>query len=151
MFCLYLFNMLAPKRTKYRKYQKGTLKNVAHNLSSLQFGLYGLKCCENAIVSASTLEAVRRSIRRDLKRVGFLWIRVFPDTPVTRKPAEVRMGKGKGNQSFWVCKLKPGQLIYEMDGIPLHVAKKAAKCAHSKLPFKTQFIVRQGVPVGYPT
>lgn len=135
-------NMLAPKRTQYRKYQKGTLKNIAHNLNKLQFGLYGLKCCESAIISAKTIEAVRRSIRRELKRVGFVWIRIFPDKPVTRKPAEVRMGKGKGNLSFWICKLRPGQIVYEMDGIPLHLAKKAATVASSKLPFNTQFIIK---------
>ena len=134
--------MLAPKRTQYRKHQKGTLKNIAHNLSALQFGAYGLKCCESAIISAKTIEAVRRSIRRDLKRVGFLWTRIFPDTSVTRKAAQVRMGKGKGNPSFWVCKLRPGQIIYEMDGIAPHVAKKAALSAHFKLPFKTQFVIR---------
>ena len=138
----YLFDMLAPKRTPYRKYQKGTLKNIAHNLSALQFGAYGLKCCESAILSAKTIEAVRRTIRRDLKRVGFLWIRMFPDFSVTRKAAQVRMGKGKGNPSFWICKLRRGQIIYEMDGIPLHVAKKAAQSADFKLPFKTQFVVR---------
>ena len=134
--------MLAPKRTKYRKYQKGTLKNIAHNLSNLQFGAYGLKSCDSAIISAKTIEAVRRSIRRDLKRVGFLWIRVFPDLSLSRKAAQVRMGKGKGSPSFWVCKVRPGQIIYEMDGIDLHVAKKAARGAHFKLPFSTQFVER---------
>ena len=134
--------MLAPKRTQYRKYQKGTLKNIAHNLNHLQFGAYALKCCESSIISAKTIEAVRRSIRRHLKRVGFLWIRIFPDVPVTRKAAQVRMGKGKGNPSFWICKVRPGQIVYEMDGIPLHVAKRAALIAHYKLPFKTQFISR---------
>lgn len=134
--------MLAPKRTQYRKYQKGTLKNITHNLNKLQFGLYGLKCCESGVMSAKTIEAVRRSIRRELKKVGYVWIRVFPDTPVTRKPAEVRMGKGKGNQSFWICKLRPGQMVYEMDGISLDLAKKAAKVATSKLPFKTQFVIK---------
>lgn len=138
--------MLAPKRTQYRKYQKGTLKNIAHNLNCLQFGQYGLKSCHSGIMSARTIEAVRRCIRRDLKRVGYLWIRLFPDIPVTRKPAEVRMGKGKGNVSFWTCKIRPGQILYEMDGIPLHIAKKAAKIADSKLPFKTQFVVRDRLP-----
>ena len=138
--------MLAPKRTQYRKYQKGTLKNIAHNLNGLQFGQYGLKSCHSGVMSAKTIEAVRRCIRRDLKRVGYLWIRIFPDIPVTRKPAEVRMGKGKGNLSFWTCKIRPGQILYEMDGIPLHVAKKAAKIADSKLPFKTQFVVKDRLP-----
>ena len=136
--------MLAPKRTKYRKYQKGTLKNIANNCTHLQFGAYGLKCCESAIIRASTLEAVRRSLKRDLKRVGFIWTRIFPGIPVTRKPAEVRMGKGKGNLAFWICKLKPGQLIYEMAGIPKNVAQKAALQAHYKLPFKTQFKEKHG-------
>ena len=133
--------MLAPKRTQYRKHQKGTLKNIAHNCNKLQFGCFGLKSCESSILRAATIEAVRRCIRRYLKRVGYLWTRVFPQTPVTRKPTEVRMGKGKGNPSFWVCKVRPGQVVYEMDGIPLAVAKKAAKIAHSKLPFHTQFLV----------
>ena len=132
--------MLSPKRTKYRKYQSGTLKNITHNLNLLHFGLYGLKSCESATLSAPTIEAVRRCIKRHFKRAGFLWIRVFPDMVVTRKPAEVRMGKGKGNPSFWICKVRPGQIIYEMDGVPLHVARRAAQIAHSKLPFKTQFL-----------
>ena len=136
--------MLAPKRTQYRKYQKGTLKNIAHNSICLQFGQYGLKSCQGGIMSAKTIEAVRRCIRRDLKKSAYLWIRIFPDIPVTRKPAEVRMGKGKGNVSFWTCKVRPGQILYEMDGIPMHVAKKAAKVADSKLPFKTQFVIRGG-------
>ncbi len=110
-----IYFMLAPKRTQYRKYQKGTMKNVAHNLNVLQFGQYGLKSCRSGALSAKTIEAVRRCIRRDLKRVGFLWIRCFPDIPVTRKPAEVRMGKGKGNVSFWTCKIRPGQILYEMN------------------------------------
>lgn len=138
--------MLAPKRTQYRKYQKGTLKNITHNLNRLQFGQYGLKSCHSGIMNAKTIEAVRRCIRRDLKRVGYLWIRIFPDIPVTRKPAEVRMGKGKGNLSFWTCKIRPGQILYEMDGIPLHLAKKAAKIADSKFPFKTQFVVKDRLP-----
>ena len=133
--------MLAPKRTRYRKHQKGTLKNITHNCNKLQFGSYGLKCCESSILKAATIEAVRRCIRRYLKRTGFLWTRVFPQTVVSRKPAEVRMGKGKGNPSFWVCKVRPGQIIYEMGGIPLPLAKKAAKIAHSKLPFSTEFRV----------
>ncbi len=141
-----IYFMLAPKRTQYRKYQKGTMKNVAHNLNVLQFGQYGLKSCRSGALSAKTIEAVRRCIRRDLKRVGFLWIRCFPDIPVTRKPAEVRMGKGKGNVSFWTCKIRPGQILYEMDGVPLHVAKKAARIADSKLPFKTQFVVKNRLP-----
>ena len=122
------------------------MKNVAHNLNVLQFGQYGLKSCRSGALSAKTIEAVRRCIRRDLKRVGFLWIRCFPDIPVTRKPAEVRMGKGKGNVSFWTCKVRPGQILYEMDGVPLHVAKKAARIADSKLPFKTQFVVKNRLP-----
>ena len=136
--------MLAPKRTKYRKHQKGTLKNITHNCNKQGFGSYGLKCCESSVLRASTIEAVRRCIRRYLKRVGFLWTKVFPDISVSRKPTEVRMGKGKGNPSFWVCKVRPGQVIYEMDGIPLAVAKKAARIADFKLPFHTRFVA---VPV----
>ena len=134
--------MLAPKRRQYRKEQKGKLKNTAHNLNVLQFGKYGLKSCSSGIVSASTIEAVRRSLRRHLKRSAFLWTRLFPDLPVTRKPAEVRMGKGKGNVSFWVCKIRPGQILYEMDGIPLADARRAAQSGRSKLPLRTQFVLR---------
>ena len=134
--------MLAPKRTKYRKQQKGRLKNIEPNWNPLQFGKYGLIAQESGVMSASTIEAVRRSMRRDLRRVGFLWIRVFPDCPVTRKPAEVRMGKGKGNTSFWVCKIRPGQILYEMDGIAPANAEKAALIGGSKLPFKTRFVAR---------
>lgn len=143
--------MLAPKRTKYRKYQKGTLKNIAQNCNGLQFGQYGLQSCHSGVMSAKTIEAVRRCIRRDLKRVGALWIRVFPDIPVTRKPAEVRMGKGKGSISFWAGKIRPGQILYELDGVPLHVAKKAAKIADSKLPFNTRFVALAGLPPALKT
>ena len=134
--------MLAPKRTRYRKYQKGTLKNITHNLTQLEFGYLGLKCCESAIIRAKTIETVRRTLRRELKKTGTLWIRVFPDLPVSKKPTEVRMGKGKGNPSFWVSKVRPGQIIYEMDGVNLSMAKKAAKIAESKLNFKIKLVTK---------
>ena len=135
--------MLAPKRTKYRKYQKGTLKNITHNLNNLQFGAYGLKCCESAIISAKTIEAVHRSIRRDLKRVGFLWIRIFPDKPITRKPADVRMGKGKGSPEGFVAPVTPGRILIEVEGVPFDIAKEALRLAAQKLPVTTKFIVRR--------
>lgn len=134
--------MLAPKRQKYRKYQKGTLKNISHNLNHIKFGVFGLKCLESSVISAKTIEAVRRTLRRQVRRGGSLWTRMFPDLIVTRKPTEVRMGKGKGSPSFWVCKLRKGQIIYEMAGISAKRAEKAAKVAHSKLPFHTQLIYR---------
>jgi large subunit ribosomal protein L16 len=132
--------MLSPKRTKFRKYQKLKIKGIKSNTTSLKFGKYGLKSLETARIPARTLEAVRRVMTRKFKRTGQIWIRVFPDIPVTVKPAEVRMGKGKGSPSFWVCRIKAGEILFEMDRIPLQLAKQAAKLAYHKLSFKTKFI-----------
>ena len=131
--------MLSPKRTKYRKHQKGSIKGVQPNSTELRFGRYGLKSLESGRIHAKTIEAVRRAITRKLKRSGQVWIRIFPDLVVTRKPAEVRMGKGKGSPSFWVCRVQPGQILYEMDGIPASLARQAANLAYQKLPLKTAF------------
>lgn len=132
--------MLSPKRTKFRKYQKGNIKRIQSNNIPLRFGKYGLKSLESGKISASTIEAVRRTITRKLKRSGKIWIKIFPDIPVTQKPLEVRMGKGKGAPSFWICRIKAGQILFEIDGISLQLAKQAFKLADSKLPIKTQFI-----------
>jgi len=132
--------MLSPKRTKYRKYQKGSKKGIQSNNTELKFGKYGLKSLDSGRIHAKTIEAVRRTITRKLKRTGQVWIRVFPDTVVTRKPAEVRMGKGKGAPCFWVCKVRAGQILYEMDGVAVSLAKQAANLAYQKLPVKTAFL-----------
>ena len=133
--------MLSPKKTKFRKYQKGKINKIKPNQTQLEFGKYGLKALESKRITARTLEAVRRAMTRKFKRSGQIWIRVFPDISVTLKPAEVRMGKGKGAPSFWVCKVKSGQIIFEMDGIPFSMAKQAALLAHQKLPLQTKFIM----------
>ena len=136
--------MHTPKRTKYRKYQKGRCGGIQPNCTKLQFGKYGLKSLDAKRISAQTIEAVRRVITRQFKRNGVLWIRVFPDIPVSKKPAAMRMGKGKGAPSSWVCRVQPGQILYEMDGVSLQLAQQAAHLAHYKLPIKTCFI--QGDP-----
>ena len=132
--------MLSPKRTKFRKYQKGRIGGIKSNTTILKFGKYGLKSLETGRIPARTIEAVRRVMTRKFKRTGQIWIRIFPDIPVSAKPAEVRMGKGKGSPSFWVCRIKAGQILFEMDKIPMQLAKQAAKLAYNKLPVKTKFI-----------
>lgn len=134
--------MLSPKRTKFRKYQKGRTTGIKGNQSCLQFGKYGLKSLECGRVSARTIEAVRRVMTRKFKRVGQIWVRVFPDLPVTNKPAEVRMGKGKGSVSYWACSIQAGQILYEMDGIPLSLAKAGSQLAYHKLGLQTEFLSR---------
>jgi large subunit ribosomal protein L16 len=129
--------MLSPKKTKFRKYQKGNIKKIISNNVTLKFGKFGLKSLESGKISASTIEAVRRTITRKFKRSGKIWIKIFPDIPVTQKPLEVRMGKGKGPPCFWVCRIQAGQILFEMDGISLQLAKQAFKLANSKLPIKT--------------
>ena len=131
--------MLSPKRTKYRKHQKRFAKGLQSNTTELKFGRYGIKSVEQARIHTKTIEAVRRTITRKLRRTGQVWIRVFPDLVVTRKPAEVRMGKGKGSPAFWVCRIQPGQLLYEIDGVPASLAMQAARLAYYKLPVKTMF------------
>ena len=133
--------MLSPKRTKFRKYQKGSIKGIKSNTTLLKFGKYGLKSLQSGKITAKTIEAVRRAITRKFKRNGKVWIRIFPDIPVTRKPLEVRMGKGKGAPSFWISKIKAGEILFEMDGIPFQLAKQAASLADNKLPIKTELIL----------
>ena len=132
--------MLSPKRTKYRKQQKGRVGGIKPNNTQLQFGRYGLKSLGSGRITSQTIEAVRRAITRQFKRSGQVWIRVYPDIPVTSKPSEVRMGKGKGAPSYWVCRIQSGQILYEMDGVSQTLAKQAALLAFHKLPFKTAFV-----------
>lgn len=134
--------MLLPKRTKFRKYQKGTIQGIKSNTTCLHFGRYAIKTLETGRISARTLEAVRRVITRRFKRMGKVWIRVFPDIVVTSKPAEARMGKGKGSPTYWICRVQKGQLLFEMDGVPLTLAQQASVLAYYKLPVKTKFIIR---------
>ena len=134
--------MLHPKRTKFRKYQKGRVQGILSNTTMLQFGQYGIKALETGRIPAKNLEAVRRVLTRKFKRTGQIWIRVFPDIAISAKPAEVRMGKGKGSPSYWVCRIQKGQILFEMDGISSQLAKQAALLAYYKLPLKTKFIIR---------
>ncbi len=132
--------MLQPKRTKFRKYQKGRVDGKVSNNTSLSFGKFGIKSLTSGRLSAQVLEAARRTMTRKLRRNGKIWIRVFPDIPVTEKPAEVRMGKGKGNVSSWICRIKAGQILFELDGMSLDMAKQASFLAAQKIPFSTKFI-----------
>lgn len=134
--------MLIPKKTKYRKHQKqkGSRKGGQPNTIQLKFGQYGLKAINHGQIHTRTIEAVRRTITRKLKRSGQVWTRIFPDRVVTTKPAEVRMGKGKGSPSHWVCRVRPGEILYEIDGVTTSLALQAARLAHYKLPVKTAFV-----------
>jgi large subunit ribosomal protein L16 len=134
--------MLQPKRTKYRKAHKGRIHGTSKGATTLNFGSYGLKSVEPARVSARQIEAARRAITRHMRRVGKLWIRVFPDVPVSEKPAEVRQGKGKGTPEWWAARVKPGRIIFELDGVPREVAEEAFRLAAAKLPVKTKFVSR---------
>jgi large subunit ribosomal protein L16 len=134
--------MLQPKRTKYRKQQKGKIKGIAHRGSQLAFGSFAIKTLDEGFLTSRQIEAARVALTRFMKREGQVWIRVFPDKPLTRKPAEVRMGKGKGAPELWVAVLKPGRIIFEAEGVPLAVAQEALRLASQKLPCKTKFIVR---------
>jgi large subunit ribosomal protein L16 len=134
--------MLQPKRTKFRKQFKGRIHGVAKGGFDLAFGEYGLKAQEPNRVNAREIEAARRAITRHMKRAGRVWIRVFPDVPGTAKPTEVRMGKGKGSVEYWACKVKPGRIMFEVDGISLELAKEALTLAAAKLPIKTRFVSR---------
>ncbi|MEI7669145.1 MAG: 50S ribosomal protein L16 [Pseudomonadota bacterium] len=136
--------MLMPKKTKYRKAHKGRIKGNAKGGFNLNFGEYGLKALEPERVTARQIEAARRAISRHVKRIGRLWIRIFPDVPVTKKPAEVRMGSGKGSVEYWVCRVKPGRVLFEVDGVSEQVAREAFERAAAKLPIKTKFIARIG-------
>ena len=136
--------MLSPKRTKFRKAQKGRIHGKAKGGSKLNFGSYGLKALTAERVTARQIEAARRAMTRHMKRAGRVWIRIFPDVPVSQKPAEVRQGKGKGTPEYWVAKVKPGRIMFELDGVPIYVAKRAFELAAAKLPLKTRFVTRLG-------
>ena len=136
--------MLQPKRTKFRKAHKGRIHGDAKGGTALNFGSFGLKAVGPARVTARQIEAARRSMTRHMKRAGRVWIRIFPDVPVSQKPAEVRQGKGKGNPEFWICRVKPGRVMFEMDGVPFDVAERAFELAAAKLPMRTKMITRVG-------
>ena len=134
--------MLQPKRTKHRKMQKGRMKGDAKRGATIAFGSYGLKALEQHWLTDRQIEAARQALTREMKREGNVWIRIFPDKPITRKPAEVRMGKGKGNLEFWAAVVKPGLIMFELDGVPMKVAQEALLLASQKLPIRTKFVVR---------
>jgi len=136
--------MLSPKRTKYRKQHKGRIHGKAKGATELNFGAYGLKALTPERITARQIEAARRAITRQMRRTGKVWIRLFPDVPVSSKPAEVRMGGGKGSPEFWVCRVKPGRIMFEVDGIPRELAKQALDLAAAKLPVRTRFVSRSG-------
>lgn len=136
--------MLQPKRTKFRKMHKGRIKGTAKGGTSLTFGAYGLKALEPERVTSRQIEATRRAITRHMKRAGRVWIRIFPDVPVTKKPTEVRMGKGKGSVEFWAAKVKPGRIMFEIDGVSDAVARQALTLGAAKLPIKTRIVRRLG-------
>jgi large subunit ribosomal protein L16 len=136
--------MLQPKRTKYRKAFKGRISGAAKGGFNLDFGSFGLKAMEPDRLTARQIEAARRAITRHMKRAGRVWIRVFPDVPVSKKPAEVRMGSGKGAPEFWACRVKPGRVLFELEGVSIQTAKEALELAAAKLPIKTRFVSRIG-------
>jgi large subunit ribosomal protein L16 len=135
--------MLQPKRTKFRKMQKGRMKGLATRGAELSFGSFGIKSLEAAWITSRQIEAARIAVTRFMKREGQVWIRIFPDKPVTKKPAEVRMGKGKGAPEYWVAVVRPGRIIFEAEGVPLDVAKEALRLAAAKLPVQTRFVTRR--------
>ena len=134
--------MLQPMKTKFRKAHKGRIHGTATSGTSLTFGQYGLKAIEPDRVTARQIEAARRAMTRHMKRAGRVWIRIFPDVPVSKKPIEVRMGKGKGTPELWVCRIKPGRVLFEIDGVSMQIAREALDLAAAKLPIKTRFIER---------
>jgi large subunit ribosomal protein L16 len=134
--------MLQPKRTKFRKKQKGRNRGLAQRGSQVSFGEYALKSTDRGRMTARQIESARRTITRHVKRGGKLWIRVFPDVPITKKPIEVRQGKGKGNVEYWIAQIQPGRVLYEIEGVSEDVAREAFKLAAAKLPFKTAFVAR---------
>ncbi|RJF88389.1 50S ribosomal protein L16 [Oleomonas cavernae] len=136
--------MLQPKRTKFRKAFKGRIHGNAKGGTALNFGAYGLKAMEPARVTARQIEAARRAITRHIKRAGRVWIRIFPDVPVSKKPTEVRMGKGKGAPELWVARVKPGRIMFEMDGVPADLAREAFQLGAAKLPILTKVVTRLG-------
>ncbi|MHA7871997.1 MAG: 50S ribosomal protein L16 [Hyphococcus sp.] len=136
--------MLQPKKTKFRKMHKGRIKGVAKGGSALNFGSHGLKALQPERVTARQIEASRRAITRAMKRQGRVWIRIFPDVPVSKKPTEVRMGKGKGSVEYWAAKVKPGRIMFEIDGVPDDIAREALSLGAAKLPVKTRIVTRIG-------
>jgi large subunit ribosomal protein L16 len=134
--------MLQPKRTKFRKAFKGRIHGAAKGGFDLNFGQFGLKAIEPERITARQIEAARRALTRHMRRAGRVWIRIFPDVPVSKKPVEVRMGKGKGAPEFWTCRVAPGRIMFEIDGVPLDTAREALRLAAAKLPIKTRFIQR---------
>ncbi len=135
--------MLQPKRTKYRKQQKGKMKGNAKRGSELAFGSFGIKALEEVWLTGRQIEAARQAITRYMKREGQLWIRIFPDKPVTKKPAEVRMGKGKGAPEYFVARVTPGRLLFELEGVPAEIAKEACRLGSQKLPIAVKYVVRR--------
>ena len=135
--------MLAPKRTKYRKAHKGRVHGLAKGGTALNFGAFGMKASEAGRITARQIEAARRTITRSIRRVGRVWIRIFPDVPVSSKPAEVRMGSGKGSPEFWIARVKPGRILFEIDGVDLDTAKEAMRLGAAKLSIATKFVTRQ--------
>ncbi|HSC53430.1 MAG TPA: 50S ribosomal protein L16 [Phnomibacter sp.] len=135
--------MLQPKRTKFRKQQKGRIREVAKRGATISFGSFALKAQEPIWLNNRQIESARQAMTRAMKREGSVWIRVFPDKIITRKPAEVRMGKGKGNPEFWAAVVEPGRILFECDGVPMEVAKEAMELAAQKLPIKTKFVIRR--------
>ena len=134
--------MLSPKRTKFRKAHKGRIHGNAKGGTTLNFGAYGLKALQPDRITARQIEAARRAITRHIKRQGRVWIRIFPDVPVSQKPTEVRMGKGKGTPEYWACRIKPGRILFELDGVEEELAKRAFELGAAKLPISTKFITR---------
>ena len=135
--------MLQPKRTKHRKMQKGRMKGDAKRGTTIAFGSYALKALDQHWITDRQIEAARQALTREMKREGNVWIRIFPDKPITRKPAEVRMGKGKGSPELWVAVVKPGRILFEAEGVPMELAKEAMRLAAQKLPITTKFVVRR--------
>lgn len=135
--------MLQPKRTKFRKMQKGRMKGNATRGTAISFGSFGIKSMDESFITSRQIEAARIAVTRYMKREGKVWIRIFPDKPITAKPAEVRMGKGKGAPSHWVATVRPGRMLFECDGVPVAVAQEAMRLAAQKLPVKTKFVVRR--------
>jgi large subunit ribosomal protein L16 len=136
--------MLQPKRTKFRKAHKGRIRGLAKGGTDLNFGAFGLKALEPERITARQIEAARRAMTRHMKRAGRVWIRIFPDVPVSSKPTEVRMGKGKGSPDYWAARVKPGRIMFEIDGVTPEVAREAFRLAAAKLPIKTRFVQRIG-------
>ncbi|MCE3008561.1 MAG: 50S ribosomal protein L16 [Bacteroidetes bacterium] len=135
--------MLQPKRTKFRKTQKGRIRGMATRGQEIAFGSFGLKTLDTNFITSRQIESARIAMTRFMKREGQVWIRIFPDKPMTKKPAEVRMGKGKGSPEYWVAPVQPGRIMFECDGVPVEVAREAMRLAAQKLPVKTKFVIRR--------